>query len=59
MLRSWSIQGPPGVPGYVQIPKGGSVALPLSLPKGRYFVSAKAGLQTDNVKCKLLRVGCG
>jgi hypothetical protein len=92
VLRSWSIQGPPGVPGpkgltgtkgpagpkgstgpqgpkgggvaygasksdYVQIPKGGSVALTLPLPKGRYFVSAKAGLQTDNVTCKLLRVG--
>lgn len=28
-----------------------------SLPAGRYFVTAKASLQTDNVKCKLLRVG--
>ena len=41
----------------VQIPKGGSVALTLPLPAGRYFVTAKASLQTDNVKCKLLRVG--
>lgn len=95
VLRSWSIQGPPGAPGpngpagpagptgpkgatgaigpegpkgagiaygasksaYVEIPKGGSVALTLPLPKGAYFVTAKAGLQTDNVKCKLLRVG--
>jgi hypothetical protein len=40
-----------------EIPKGGSVALNLPLAPGRYFVSAKAGLQTDNVKCKLLRVG--
>jgi hypothetical protein len=40
-----------------QIPKGGSVALTLPLPAGRYFVNAKASLQTDNVKCKLLRVG--
>jgi hypothetical protein len=95
VLRSWSIQGPPGAPGpkgptglkgptgpkgptgapgakgpkglgvaygasksgWVEIPHGGSVALTLPLPKGRYFVTAKAGLQTDNVKCKLLRVG--
>ena len=42
---------------WVQIPKGGSVALTLPLPAGRYFVTAKASLQTDNVKCKLLRVG--
>lgn len=42
---------------WVQIPKGGSVALTLPLPAGRYFVSAKASLQTDNVKCRLLRVG--
>ncbi len=41
----------------VQIPKNGSVSLTLPLPKGRYFVSAKASLQTDNVKCRLLRVG--
>ena len=41
----------------VQIPKNGSVSLKLPLPKGRYFVSAKAGLQTDNVKCRLQRVG--
>lgn len=40
-----------------QIPKGGSVDLKLPLPKGRYFVTAKASLQTDNVKCKLLRDG--
>ncbi len=92
VLRSWSIQGPPGAPGpkgatgskgatgatgpkgpkgaqgggtsygasksaSVQIPKGGSVAITLPLSKGRYFVTAKAALQTDNVKCKLLRVG--
>jgi hypothetical protein len=41
----------------VQIPIDGSVSLKLPLPKGRYFVSAKAGLQTENVKCRLLRVG--
>ena len=41
----------------MQIPNDGSVSLTLPLPKGRYFVSAKAGLQTDNVKCRLLRVG--
>ena len=41
----------------MQIPKGGSVALTLPPPAGRYFVTAKASLQTDNVKCKLLRVG--
>lgn len=40
-----------------KIPVGGSVALTLPLPAGRYFVSAKASLQTDNVRCKLLRVG--
>ena len=39
------------------IPKGGSVSLTLPLPAGRYFVNAKAGLQTDNVKCRLFRVG--
>ena len=42
---------------WVHIPKGGSVALTLPLPAGSYFVSAKASLQTDNVKCRLLRVG--
>jgi hypothetical protein len=41
----------------VQIPHKGSVSLTLPLPKGRYFVSAKAGLQTDNVKCHLVKVG--
>ena len=41
----------------VQIPIDGSISLKLPLPKGRYFVSAKAGLQTENVKCRLLRVG--
>jgi hypothetical protein len=41
----------------VQIPIDGSVSLKLPLPKGRYFVSAKAGLQTENVKCHLVRVG--
>jgi hypothetical protein len=40
-----------------QIPKGGSVDLKLPLEKGRYFLTAKASLQTDNVKCKLLRDG--
>ncbi|HYI36351.1 MAG TPA: hypothetical protein VEX39_07095, partial [Thermoleophilaceae bacterium] len=40
-----------------EIPKGGSVALTLPLRPGRYFVNAKAGLQTDNVKCRLFRVG--
>ena len=33
------------------------MAVTLPLPKGRYFVTAKAGVQTDNVKCRLLRVG--
>jgi hypothetical protein len=41
----------------VQIPINGSISLKLPLPKGRYFVSAKAGLQTENVKCSLVKVG--
>jgi len=41
----------------VQIPKNGFLSLKLPLPKGRYFLSAKASLQTDNVKCHLVRVG--
>jgi hypothetical protein len=68
---SQGIQGPKGPKGssgggtsygasksaWIQIPKNGSVSLKLPLPKGRYFVSAKAGLQTDNVKCHLIKVG--
>ena len=42
---------------WVEIPKNGSLTLKLPLAKGRYFLSAKASLQTDNVKCHLVRVG--